>query len=235
MLVSISICAVLLQQQVGIPELGVAVFSKTTGFRHGSIEAGKQMFKLLASENAWILTLTEDAAELTKALPRVRVVVFLNTTGDVLDDSQQATFEKWFKKGNGFVGVHSAADTEYEWPWYGKTVGAYFRRHPAIQTANISIEDRSHPAMKHLPSVWRRADEWYDYKASPRGSVHVLASLDTASYAGHEMGGDHPIVWCQESGGGRAFYTGLGHTDESFTEKAFMQMIRAAVQWASGK
>ena len=223
------------QNQIRIPETQVLVFSKTAGFRHGSIPAGKEMFKKLALEHAWIVDYSEDATVFSqKNFGKFDVIVFLNTTGDILDDSQQKAMEEWMGPGRGFVGIHAAADTEYDWEWYGKLVGAYFKGHPRIQKASIKVENCDHPAMKHLPMVWTRTDEWYDYRASPRGNVTVLASLDTSTYEGHSMGEDHPITWCQEyKSGGRSFYTGLGHTDASYTEQAFVEMIGQAVNWAS--
>lgn len=222
-------------QNASVPELGVLVFSKTAGFRHESIADGRLMFSTLGRENAWSLTFTENAIQFINALPKTKVVVFLNTTGDVLDDKQQTEFVKWYKKGGGFVGIHSAADTEHDWPWYGKMVGAYFKTHPAIQNASVVIEDAKHPAMKHLPKTWHRSDEWYDYDANPRKFVKVLARLDPKSYKDSEMDDDHPIVWCQEFEGGRSFYSGLGHTSESYTESEFVTMIRYAVLWAAKK
>ena len=233
--VALLVATVLTDQEFRIPETGVLVFSKTAGFRHGSIGAGKEMFKKLALEHAWMVDYSEDSGVFTpERLGKYQVIVFLNTTGDILDPGQQRAMEGWFGPGRGFVGIHAAADTEYEWEWYGKLVGAYFKGHPAQQEADIIVEDRFHPAMGHLPAVWHRRDEWYDYRASPRGSVRVLASLDTSTYEGHSMGDDHPITWCQElEKGGRSFYTGLGHTDASYTEKAFVEMIGKAVIWAA--
>lgn len=211
------------------------VFSKTAGFRHGSIENGKQMFKKLAEENAWMLTVTENADEMVSALPRVRVVVFLSTTGDVLNDSQQKAFEEWYRKGNGYVGIHAAADTEYDWPWYGSLVGGYFKSHPAIQKAQVTVEDARHAITKGLPKSMERTDEWYDYRINPRGAVYVLASLVQTSYTGSTMSTDHPIMWLHEFDGGRAFYTGFGHTAESYSEPAFVQIVTRAVKWAGKK
>jgi type 1 glutamine amidotransferase len=227
--------AVLAAQQFQIPELGVLVFSKTAGFRHASIENGKQMLKDIAKDRAWMMEQTEDAAVFTAALPRYRVVVFLSTTGDVLNDEQQKAFEAWYRKGGGYVGIHAAADTEYDWPWYGRLVGGYFKSHPATQKAEITVEDRKNKITDHLPATWTRTDEWYDYRANPRTSVKVLASLKPSSYQGHTMGDDHPIIWYHEFDGGRSFYSGLGHTPESYTEKEFVEMIRKAVEWAGKK
>lgn len=235
---TVALClAVATTPQIRIPETGVLVFSKTAGFRHGSIEAGKEMFKKLALEHAWMVWYSEDAAEFTpEKLGKYQVIVFLSTTGDILNPSQQKAMGDWFGPGRGFVGIHAAADTEYEWEWYGQLVGAYFKGHPAQQEADIIVEDREHPATKHLPAVWHRKDEWYDYRANPRGKVKVLARLDTSTYEGHSMGEDHPITWCREfERGGRSFYTGLGHTDASYTEEAFVTMIGQAVNWVERK
>jgi len=164
------------------------------------------------------------------------VVVFLSTTGDVLDERQQAAFERFIRAGKGFVGVHSATDTEYEWAWYGGLVGAYFKAHPAIQSASMVVENASHPATSHLSSPWTRTDEWYGFRVNPRAKVNVLLSLDEQTYDPGEgaMDGDHPIAWFHEYDGGRAFYTALGHTRESYAEPDFLAHLEGGIEWASG-
>ena len=138
----------------------VLVLSKTAGFRHGSIPTGIAALKKLGDQNGFTVEATEDAAQFTEAnLARFSAVIFLNTTGDILDEDQQAVFERYIQNGGGFLGVHSAADTEYDWPWYGRLVGAYFKTHPAIQDATIIVADRVHPSTKHLPMQWKRRDE----------------------------------------------------------------------------
>ncbi|MBA2946559.1 ThuA domain-containing protein [Streptomyces himalayensis] len=219
----------------GTRESRVLVFSKTAGFRHDSIPDGIAALKELGQANGFTVDATEDAGAFTTAgLSRYDAVVFLSTTGDVLDATQQAAFESYIEHGGGYVGVHAAADTEYDWPFYGGVVGAYFQNHPAIQPAAVDVEDRAHPATSHLPAVWNRTDEWYNYRANPRQDVHVLASLDESSYTGGTMNGDHPIAWCHEYGGGRAFYTGGGHTKESYADPAFRQHLLGGIQWARG-
>ena len=211
------------------------IFSKTAGFRHGSIPAGVKCFKKIAQELGLKAIATEDSSQFNdETLKKCAVVVFLNTTGDVLDSKQEAALEKYVKSGGGWVGVHSAADTEYDWPFYGELVGAYFKTHPRIQEAVIQVEDRDHPSTRMLPGLWRRTDEWYVYRLSPRPHVRVLASLDETSYTGGGMDGDHPIAWCHDVEKGRALYTGGGHTDESFVEPKFVEHLRGAVIWAAG-
>lgn len=213
----------------------VLVFSKTAGFRHDSIPEGIAAIKELGAANGFTVDATEDAKAFTaKNLARYDAVIWLSTTGDVLDGTQQAAFEGYIKKGGGYVGVHAAADTEYDWPFYGGLAGAYFQSHPAIQPAKVRVEDHGHPSTAHLPGVWDRTDEWYNYRSNPRDRAHVLASLDESSYTGGSMSGDHPIAWCQDYQGGRSFYTGSGHTKESFADPAYRTHLLGGIRWATG-
>jgi type 1 glutamine amidotransferase len=214
----------------------VLVFSKTAGFRHDSIPAGVQAVRDLGAANGFTVTATEDAAAFTTAnLAGYEAVVFLSTTGDVLNADQQTAFESYIRGGGGYVGVHAAADTEYDWPFYGNLVGAYFASHPAIQPADIVVEDRAHAATAHLPGRWHRTDEWYNYRTNPRTSAHVLAALDESTYSGGGMGADHPIAWCKPFEGGRSFYTGSGHTQESYADPAFRGHLLGGIRWAAGQ
>ncbi|MEV0122488.1 ThuA domain-containing protein [Streptomyces sp. NPDC050703] len=214
----------------------VLVFSKTAGFRHDSIPAGVQAVRELGAENGITVDATEDAGAFTaKNLSRYDAVVWLSTTGDVLDATQQRAFERYVRGGGAYVGVHAAADTEYDWPFYGGLAGAYFQSHPAIQRAEVHVEDHAHPATAHLGSgAWERTDEWYNYRSNPRDRARVLATLDESSYSGGTMSGDHPIAWCQEYEGGRSFYTGGGHTKESYAEPAFRRHLLGGIRWAVG-
>jgi len=216
------------------PVTKVLVFSKTAGFRHSSIPNGIAAIQALGAANGFSVTATEDANQFTTAnLAQYQAVVWLSTTGDVLNATQQSAFQSYIASGKGYVGVHAAADTEYDWAWYGGLVGAYFQSHPAIQQATIRVEDRSTVMTSHLPADWTRTDEWYSYRSNPRANVRVLMRLDESTYSGGSMG-DHPISWCQNYGGGRAFYTGLGHTEASYTETNFTRMLLGAIQWAGG-
>ncbi|MEU6126186.1 ThuA domain-containing protein [Streptomyces sp. NPDC047123] len=217
------------------PAADVLVFSKTAGFRHDSIPAGIDALRSLGQSGGFTVTATEDAAVFTPGkLAGYEAVVFLNTTGDVLDGAQQNALKSYVDSGGGYLGVHAAADTEYDWPYYGQLVGAYFKSHPAIQRATVVNEDRTHPATSHLGPTWSRTDEWYNYRANPRTGVHVLQSLDESTYGGGEMAGDHPITWCRAQGQGRSFYTGLGHTAESYADPAFRTLLLGAVRYATG-
>jgi type 1 glutamine amidotransferase len=217
------------------PRTQVLVFSKTAGFRHDSIPAGIAAIRSLGRANGFSVTATENAKTFAaKPLSRFDAVVFLSTTGDVLVPKQQKAFKGYIRKGGGWVGIHSAADTEYDWPFYGRLLGAYFLSHPAIQPAAIDVADRAHPSTSHLPARWLRTDEWYDFRSNPRGAVHVLATLDESTYSGGTMGADHPIAWCHPFKGGRAWYTAGGHTIESYSESDFRRHLLGGILWAGG-
>ncbi|MFF0234299.1 ThuA domain-containing protein [Micromonospora sp. NPDC005254] len=214
----------------------VLVFSKTAGFRHDAIPVGIQTIRDLGAANNFTVTATEDAAAFTTAnLAQYEAVVFLNTTGDVLNATQQTAFESYIGSGRGYVGVHAAADTEYDWPFYGNLVGAWFASHPAIQQANVKVEDRGNAATGHLPQTWTRTDEWYNYRTNARSTAHVLATLDESSYSGGGMGADHPHSWCKSYSGGRSFYTGGGHTQASYAEPAFRAHLLGGIRYAAGR
>jgi type 1 glutamine amidotransferase len=215
----------------------VLLFSRTTGFRHDAIPTAIAALTDLGTANGFVVEATEDPSAFTAAdLARFRVVVFLMTTGDPLDAAGQTAFESWIAAGGGWIGVHSAADTEYDWPFYGQLVGAYFKQHPALQQARVNIEVADHPATARLPSPWMRTDEWYDFQTNPRATTTVLATVDESSYSGGTMGADHPLVWTHATaGGGRALYTAMGHTQESYADPSFRQHLVGAIRWAAGR
>jgi type 1 glutamine amidotransferase len=213
----------------------VLVFTRTLGFRHASIPVAIAALRRAAARQAMAVDHTEDPARFTPSgLRRYRVVVFLSTTGDVLDRDGEAALRGFVEAGGGWVGVHAAADTEDGWPWYETLVGARFARHPAVQRATVRVVDRDHPATAGLPATWVRTDEWYDFRSNPRGRVHVLATLDESSYRGGRMGADHPIAWWHAVGGGRALYTAGGHTAAAWSEPRFLAHLAGALRWAAG-
>ena len=215
----------------------VLVFTKTAGFRHASIPVAVQAVHELGARNGFGVDATEDAGDFSDAtLRRYVAVVFLLTTGDVLDAAQQEALRRYIRAGGGFVGVHSASDTEHDWPWYGGLVGAYFRSHPAIQRATVSVADRDHPSTSHLPARWVREDEWYNFAAPPPDAVRVLCLLDETSYEPGEgaMGARHPIAWWRPYDGGRSWYTAGGHTDASYAEPLFRRHLLGGIRYATG-
>jgi len=212
----------------------VLVFSRTVGYRHEAIPAGIAAIRRLGEQHHFAVDATEAAAAFAdEGLAKYRVVVFLNTTGDVLDSAQQAAFERFIRRGGGFVGVHSATDTEYDWPWYGQLVGAYFRNHPAIQVATLRVVDSSHVSTGHLPSQWRRTDQWYNFRSAASADVRVLMRIDESTYSGGNMGEHHPMAWCHAFDGGRAWYTALGHTMETYSDPLFLDHLWGGIAWTA--
>lgn len=230
----VNVCCVLLLLSLSAcfnapDEQRILVFTKTEGFRHGSIDAGIEALRSIGSAHGFVVDTTESAAYFTEdSLKRYEAVVFLNTSGDVLSFAQQADFERYVQAGGGFVGIHAAADTERDWPWYGGLVGAYFDR-PLSDTARIgphrlTVLDTAHPATGAVADGWERTDEWYRF-AGLRDDAHVLVALE---------GEDEPFAWTHEYDGGRAFYTAGGHTPASFEEPAFRQHLEGGLLWVLG-
>ena len=213
----------------------VLVFSKTAGFRHSSIEPGIAAVRKLGQENGFTVEATEDASAFNERnLRRFRAVVFLSTTGDVLNPRQQDAFERYIQAGGGWVGIHSATDTEYDWPWYGRLAGAYFASHPpGLQTGTFRVLDKSHPATAGLPDRWERTDEFYNFKQM-NPDVRVLVTVDETTYRGGTNGPNHPMAWYHAYDGGRAFYTAMGHTDASYTEPLFLRHLLGGIRYALG-
>ncbi|NYI04387.1 ThuA domain-containing protein [Allostreptomyces psammosilenae] len=210
------------------------VFSRTLGYRHDSIPAGVEALEELGARHGFAVDATEDPGAFTDTgLAGYRVVVFLSTSGEVLDESGRAAFQRYVAAGGGFVGIHAASTTGYDWPFYGELVGAYFNGHPEIQPGTVRVEDSTHPATRHLGPTWPRVDEWYGFRTNPRGRVRVLLSVDEASYRGGDMG-DHPIAWCHENCGGPSFYTALGHSGETYADPEFRRHLLGGITYAAG-
>jgi cytochrome c len=213
----------------------ILVFSSTNGYRHSAIPNGKAAIEKLGKENGFDVDATEDSLVFTEDnLKKYAAVVFLNTTGNILSYKEEAAFERFIQAGGGFVGIHSATDTEYDWIWYSKLVGANFESHPKQQNAKINVVDKTHASTKHLPDTWERFDEWYNFKNLNK-DVHVLAKIDEKSYEGGKLGDDHPMAWYHDYDGGRAFYTEFGHTEESYVDSNYLKHILGGIQYAIGE
>ncbi|TWI78427.1 hypothetical protein IQ13_4113 [Lacibacter cauensis] len=228
------ICLPLLFAATSKQKKKILVFAKTAGFRHASIPKGKEAMLLLGKNNNFLVDTTEDASFFnSKTLKQYDAVVFLSTTGDILNAEQQTAFENYIRSGKGFVGIHAASDTEYEWPWYGRMVGGYFASHPKQQKAKLNVTAEPHLSTEHLPKTWERFDEWYNFK-NRNAEVKVLLTIDESSYEGGKEGSYHPMAWYHAYDGGRAFYTALGHTDESYKEEAFLKHVLGGITYAIG-
>ncbi|MCX5330557.1 ThuA domain-containing protein [Streptomyces sp. NBC_00140] len=206
------------------------VYTRTAAYRHDSIPAGIAAVRTLGG---FEVDASEDPRALESPLERYAAIVFLSTSGEVLTPAGRERLASYVESGGGFVGVHAAACTEYDWPYYAELLGARFDRHPEYQPGKAVIEDHEHPATRHLPAVWDFTDEWYDFRTNPRGTARVLARADESSYDGGGMGADHPLVWCREQAAGRVFYTALGHAAEAYEDPDFRAHLLGGIRWAA--
>ncbi|MGV3502702.1 MAG: ThuA domain-containing protein [Adhaeribacter sp.] len=226
----------LVQPLWAAPPRKVLVFSKTAGFRHTEgIPAGIKAIRQLGAEHKFAVEATEDAQAFTaENLKQFGAVIFLSTTGDVLNEAQQQAFEQYIRAGGGFVGIHAATDTEYGWPWYGQLVGAYFGSHPpGQQEALFEVVDPKHISTQHLPATFRKTDELYNFKWIAE-NLQVLIRIDENSYQGGRNGDHHPFSWYQAFEGGRSFYTAMGHDAKTFAEPLFLKHLLGGIAYALG-
>lgn len=214
----------------------VLVFTRHLGFAHASIPVAVDAVRALGRATGFAVDATEDPARFTDAgLAPYAVIVFLSTTGDVLDGGQEGAMERWLAAGHGWVGIHAAADTEYDWGWYQSMLGAHFVGHSTIQPATIAVVDTANASTRRLSSPLARVDEWYDFASQPTAGARVLVRVDESTYSGGHMGAVHPLSWLQSWGGGRAWYTSMGHTSCSWTERPFLEHVRGGILWAAGQ
>ncbi|MCY4779900.1 ThuA domain-containing protein [Sphingobacterium sp. UT-1RO-CII-1] len=213
----------------------VLIFSKTAAFYHESIPAGNEALLKLMKENNIEADTTTDAEWFNEEkLGEYSAVVFLNNTGDVLNHYQEVAFERYIQAGGGFVGIHAASDTEYDWAWYGRLVGAYFKNHPRPQHANFTVVNANHESTKNLPSTFSYDDEWYNYKKI-NPAINVLITIDESSYEGGENGEDHPMAWYHEYDGGRSFFSGFGHSIASYSDSLHLAHFLGGIKYAIGE
>ncbi len=215
----------------------------TRGWHHESLHYGGVGLKEMAIKNYFDLTLFEDPQSFTdKNLEQYQVVIFLNTTGDIFDSTQQKVMERFIQSGKGYVGIHSASDTEYDWDWYTKLVGRMFHIHPAIQTARLNIIDTNFPGLQGFEGKKLWTDEWYEFGPEKISGLNYILAVDESSYnpkvqwgekKGEGMGKLHPIAWYHDYDGGRSFYTALGHVPTTFSNPAFLDHLYAGIFWAA--
>ena len=213
----------------------VLIYTKTNGYHHESIPVGVEAIKKLGAANDFNVVVTDDSLAFNKKnLKKYAAVIFLSTTGKVLGPAEETALQDYIRNGGGWVGIHAATDCEYNWPWYNKLAGGYFKSHPKQQEAKLIIVNKNHPSTAALPDSWVRKDEWYNFK-DLNPDVTVLIKIDESSYSGGENGNNHPMAWYHAFDGGRAFYTELGHTDESFSDPLYLKHILGGIEYAMGR
>ncbi len=221
------------------------LITKTAGWHHESINQGVEAIKALAVRNFFDVQWHQDAVDITdNYLKNFQVIIFLNTTGDIFKEEEQKSIERFIQSGKGYVGIHSASDTEYEWPWYTKLVGRMFHIHPVIQTAKINLTSTKFPGLQGFTDRPLWTDEWYEFLPETTTGLNYILSVDESTYnpkadwasknvKGIGMGNFHPIAWYHEFDGGRSFYTALGHVPAIYSEPAFLNHIYAGIYWAA--
>ena len=220
------------------------LFTKTVGYHHESIHAGVAAIKAMGERHLFAVQWEESARVFSdEGLSRYDVIIFLNTTQDILNEEQQGAMERFIRAGKGFAGIHAAADTEYGWEWYTQLVGRMFHSHPATQTARLHVENHNFPGMEMWPATRLWTDEWYHYTEEKTKGLNYLLRVDEKSYdpkirrngevTFEGMGDVHPIAWYHEFDGGRSFYTGLGHVPATFSDPVFLEHLFGGIYWAA--
>lgn len=217
-------------------KIRVLVFTKANGFIHESRIAGAEAIKKLEKEFQFIVTKSEDSLLFRKnELDKFDVIVFLSTSGNILDEEGKYSFVEFIRNGGGFVGIHGATTTEYDWVWFNKLIGAHFDKHPKIQRAVMNILNPNTLSTQHLPNQWVWTDEWYNWRNELSPEIEVLITVDETTYEGGKHEKFHPICWRHKFEGGRSWYTAIGHSAESYNDNDFLKHIAGGIMWASGK
>jgi uncharacterized protein len=238
----ISICFqlnIMAQQQ----HFKALLITKTNGWHHESLHYAVVALKKLAKEKMFDVKVWEDPNGFTdKYLEQFQVIIFLSTSGNIFDSTQQKVMERFVQSGKGFVGIHSASDTEYDWPWYNKLVGRMFHIHPVVQTAKLKIVDATFPGLEGFANDKLWTDEQYEFGEEKVTDLKYILAVDEASYnpkaqwgdrIGNGMGKFHPLAWYHNFDGGRSFYTALGHLSTIYSDKAFLNHVYAGILWAA--
>jgi len=246
-LICLSVCALILARSKNVlgqqTQFRALIVTTTRGWHHESIHYGVVALEEMARENFFDAVLLEDPNGFTDDyLKQFQVIIFLNTTGDILDSAQQRVMERFIRSGKGFVGIHSASDTEYGWEWYTRLVGRMFYIHPRIQTARLTIIDSTFPGVQGYMGNKLWTDEWYQFGPETVSGLHYIMTVDESSYdpdadwgtkKGSGMGRFHPISWYHAFDGGRSFYTALGHMPTDFSNRDFLDFLYAGIFWAA--
>ena len=233
------------KSQADQPQFNVLLFTATQGFHHASQLEGVQAMRQLADKHSFSADWQEDPKVFNDDnLKQFQAIIFLSTAGDILNPEQKAAMERFIKSGKGFVGVHSASDTEYKWAWYTKLVGRSFHIHPQIQTAELQVLNRKFPGLERMPDRLWWTDEWYEFGPENIKGLNYILAVDEQTYnpkvtweekheSGVGMGKFHPIAWYHEYDGGRSFYTALGHTAAAYSDTLFTEHLYGGIYWAA--
>lgn len=225
------------------PQFKALLFTKTAGWHHESINEGVDGIRKIAQRHQFQVDWHEQASRISKEnLEQYDVIIFLSTTGDILNEEQQAAMEDFIQSGKGFVGIHAASDTEYKWEWYTQLVGRMFSHHPANQTTRVTVLDQSFPGLERVPESFLWTDEWYAFGEEKADNLNYLLTIDESMYniqphwdnnPKQGMGDFHPVAWYHEFDGGRSYYNALGHMPETYSDTMFLEMLYGGIYWAA--
>jgi uncharacterized protein len=243
LLVAFFIQVIVVNTATAQKQFKVLLVTTTRGWHHESLHYGVVAIEQLGVKNFFDVVLFENPNGFTdKYLEQFQAIIFLNTTGDIFDSAQQKVMERFIQSGKGYVGIHSASDTEYDWDWYNKLVGRMFVIHPTIQTARVNVLDNTFPGLLGYTNNKLWTDEWYEFGPEKVSGLNYIMSVDESSYnpkadwgtkKGVGMGKLHPISWYHNFDGGRAFYTAMGHLPTIYSDPVFLNHLYAGIYWAA--
>ena len=244
LLLTLTLLAITTATNAVAAQFKALLITNTAGWHHDSIEAAVPAMRQLAKLHDFDLVWPNNLATVMtdKGLADYQVIIFMLTTGDILNDEQQAAVERFVKSGKGFAAIHTGTDTEYDWPWYTAMMGTTFLIHPAVQTATVVVQDRNFPGMDQFAKRSLRTEEWYQFKTPLPDGFHVLLTVDESTYnphanwgtkSGDGMGDFHPVSWYHEYDGGRAFQTALGHLPATYSDPVFLHHVYGGIYWAA--
>ena len=223
----------------------VLVYSKPSGFRHGSIPIGIKALRVMAEKTgAFEATFTlETTAFTTDGLKKYDAIIFNNTTHvqkAFTEQVQRDAILNFIKDGNAFAGFHSASDGGVpQWSEYTDMIGGCFAGHPWGSGGKwpFVVEDTKHPVTQGFKEkTFEYSDEIYQYKGYDRAKVRVLVALDAVNSGkkGNSKTNDYPVSWVRDYGKGRIFYSNFGHNKATWMNTAMLQHFLDGIQWALG-
>lgn len=208
----------------------IILFTKTAAWVHDSLAEGIELVQSAARDHGVTVVESADASVFESAdLDGAAAVVFMNTSGILMDDRQRSRLQAYVRGGGGFAGVHNPGDAEQDWPPFRDIVGARFVFHPPVQAAVLDVVDRDHPSTSFLPERWQVEDEWYAWDALPTG--RVLLAVDESTYdPGEVRMGYHPICWTDTYGAGTTWFTALGHPKAIYADPLFRRHVWGGIE-----
>jgi uncharacterized protein len=229
--------------QAADTQFSLLVLALPTRYHYEYIPVAHESFERLAKLHAFELTWSQQAHVMEGDLSRYAAIVFLNSSGEELNERQREGVERYMRAGGNAVVVHRAIiSSPGVWPWYEKLVGRSFRIHPMLQSAVVNKADPSFPAAFALPEHWIWSDEWYEFTNPHQVTVNPVLTVDERSYdpkriwpgqVAHGMGADHPVSWYHAHEKGRVFVTALGHNAEMYKDPQYLGHLWGGIYWSA--